>query len=100
MTYNWTDEDIRIVEKFIEIKNKGYYCSGEQVTEVHNRVLGTNLRPTNCGSCIRQRVQALEDALNKFKSLQEKAVERVSEPEVNDVKAEDEKPVKTKRKGK
>ena len=67
----FTKEDIERIEKFIEIKNRGYYASGEQVTEVYNRVLERNVNVTNCGSCLRGRIQELENALNHFKSLSE-----------------------------
>lgn len=67
----WTSDDIKMVEKFIEIKNKGYYCDGGQLTEVYNRVLEKRVNPTNCGSCIRQRINELEEALNRFKKLSE-----------------------------
>lgn len=63
----WTDEDVKLVEKFIEIRNKGYYVSGEQLTEVYNRVLNKRVNVTNCGSCLRQRVNELADALDRFK---------------------------------
>lgn len=72
---NWTSEDVRMVEKFIEIKNKGYYCDGTQLTQVYNRVLGKSVAPTNCGSCIRGRINELEDALNRFKKLSEAKTE-------------------------
>ena len=36
---NWNKEDIELVEKFIQIRNKGYYADGTQLTEVYNRVL-------------------------------------------------------------
>ena len=68
---NWNKEDIDIVEKFISIKNKGLYCSGSEVTDVYNRVLNKSVRPTNCSSCIRQRISELETALNAFKRLAE-----------------------------
>jgi hypothetical protein len=68
---NWNKQDIEIVEKFISIKNKGLYADGGQVTEVYNRVLDKQVRPTNCGSCIRGRIQELENALNAFKRLAE-----------------------------
>lgn len=68
---NWTDEDIKTVEKFIEIRNKGYYADGTQLTQVYNRVLDKRVNPTNCGSCIRQRINELEEALNRFKRLSE-----------------------------
>ncbi len=82
----WTNEDVKMVEKFIEIKNKGYYCDGGQLTEVYNRVLEKRVNPTNCGSCIRQRINELEEALNRFKKLSEELEEKKVEdntPEEN-----------------
>lgn len=81
----WTSDDVKLVEKFIEIKNKGYYCDGGQLTEVYNRVLEKNVNPTNCGSCIRQRVNELEEALNRFKKLSEE----LEEKKVEDTKEEE-----------
>lgn len=79
---NWTNEDLKMVEKFIEIKNRGLYCDGVQLTQVYNRVLGKNANVTSCGSCLRGRVQELEVALNRFKQLSEAS----KEAEVNNVK--------------
>ena len=67
----WTNEDVSMVEKFIEIKNRGYYCDGGQLTEVYNRVLEKSVPPTNCGSCMRARISELETALNSFKKTLE-----------------------------
>ena len=67
----WTSDDVTMVEKFIEIKNKGYYCDGGQLTEVYNRVLEKSAPPTNCGSCMRARISELEGALNQFKKTLE-----------------------------
>lgn len=72
----WTDEEIKMVEKFIEIKNKGYYADGKQVTDYYNRLLGKRVNPTNCGSCIRQRVGELEGALNHARELERQAEEK------------------------
>lgn len=66
---NFTKENIELIRKFVEIKNRGYYASGAEVTKVYNEVLGKNLPTTNCGSCIRQRIGELENALNQFKSI-------------------------------
>jgi hypothetical protein len=88
---NWTNEDVKMVEKFIEIRNKGYYADGGQLTEVYNRVLDKRATPTNCGSCIRQRINELEQALERFKRLS-------AEQEPTPVKVEENKPVKTKKK--
>lgn len=67
----WTNEDVVLVEKLIDIKNKGYYCDGGQLTEVYNRVLEKNAPTTNCGSCMRARISELETALNSFKKALE-----------------------------
>ena len=70
----WTNDDIKVVEKFIEIRNKGYYCDGGQLTTVYNRVLEKNVPTTNCGSCMRQRISELETALTAFKKTLAKDV--------------------------
>ena len=95
---NWTKEDIELVEKFIDIKNRGYYCDGTQLTQVYNRVLGKNVNVTNCGTCLRGRVSELEAALKYFKEMckkQEeaeiKASEVLKEDEVDNVSPEENK---------
>ena len=89
----WNNDDIKLVEKFIEIKNKGLYVDGKQLTEAYNRILEKNANVTNCGSCLRQRTQELENALNAFKRLSE-----ASKPqEQTDVKEEENKAIKTKK---
>ena len=87
---NWSNEDIKLVEKFIEIRNKGFYCDGGQLTEVYNRVLDKRAAPTNCGSCIRQRINELEGALNSFKKLSEAQTKQ----EVDNTKEEENKAVR------
>lgn len=91
----FTKEDIELIEKFIEIKNKGFYADGGQVTQVYNRVLEKSVNPTNCGSCIRGRVQELEDALNNFKRL---AKEQETEETNNDTPEQNNEPVEQKKK--
>lgn len=71
----WSEYDIMMVEKFIDIKNKGYYADGKQVTEYYNKLLNKHVTPTNCGSCIRQRVGELENALNHAKELEKQRAE-------------------------
>ena len=79
----WTKEDIELVEKFIEIKNKGYYVDGKQLTDVYNRVLNKKVNVTNCGSCLRGRTNELEAALNQLKAklAKEEKEEENKEPE-------------------
>ena len=76
---NWTDEDIKLVKKFIEIKNKGYYCDGRQLTEAYNRLLNKSVNVTQCGSCLRQRVRELEGALEHARELEKQAAEKKAE---------------------
>lgn len=87
---NWTKEDIELVEKFIDIRNRGYYADGVQLTNVYNRVLDKRLNPTNCGSCIRQRINELEMALNRFK----KTLELEKQEDPRPVKVEEKEAVK------
>lgn len=63
----WNDENVKLVEKFIEIRNRGFYCDGAQLTNVYNEVLERNVHVTNCGSCMKARITELEAALNQFK---------------------------------
>ena len=91
----FTKEDIEKIEKFISIKNRGYYADGGQVTEVYNRVLEKNVNVTNCGTCLRGRIQELENELKRFESLSERTkVEEVApvkdEPKEEPVVAENE----------
>lgn len=86
INYNFNDDDIKKVERFIEIKNKGMYCDGAQITDVYNRVLGKKAAVTNCGSCLRARVSELETALNHFKASEAKKQE-----ELASIKAEENK---------
>lgn len=86
-------EDIELIKKFADIKRRGYYCDGGQVTVVYNRVLNRNERPTTCGACIRQRIQALEDALRAYESQQAKikASEALENEQVDNVTPEENK---------
>ncbi len=79
----WTSEDVKLVEKFIEIRNKGFYASGEELTSAYNRILNKRVNPTNCGSCIRARINELEEALNRFKKQLEKETPVAEEPKEN-----------------
>lgn len=80
------NEDIVKIKKFIEIRNRGLYVNGGELTEVYNRVLNKNARPTNCSSCCRQRVAELETALNAYLKAQEASKEAeptTTQPEEN-----------------
>lgn len=78
INYQFTNEDVQFVEKAIELKSKGYYIDGNQLTEVYNRILNKRVNTTSCGSCLRQRITELEGALNHYK--QKMANEAISSP--------------------
>lgn len=88
---NINAEDYQTIRKFEDILRRGYYCDGGQVTELHNRVLGTRLASTNCGSCIRQRINALVEAANRFDRLSERLSEATKQVEVDNTKEEENK---------
>lgn len=69
---NFNKEDIEKIRKLEEILKRGFYADGKEVTDLHNRVLGTRLSSTNCSSCIKQRINALVQALNYFERMSEK----------------------------
>lgn len=89
----FTDENVKKIRQFVDIKNRGYYANGTEVTNVYNEVLEKNVPPTNCGSCIRARISELEGALASFermlKKQQEKTTEALKESEVNNIKEEE-----------
>lgn len=84
-----TSEDIAWVEKLIEIKNRGGLADGRIVTNLYNKLLQKNERPTSCGSCIRGRVQQLENWYNNYKKQLE--VEENNRSEVTEMPSEEEK---------
>lgn len=96
INYNFTKEDIQFVEKAIELKNKGYYIDGKQLTDKYNKILNKNVNPTNCGSCIRQRIIELEGALNHHKAQEaiSSPSDSVEEVEVDTSKENENKAVK------
>ena len=63
---NMTNEDVNKIEKFIEIRNRGFYCNGTELTQVYNKVMGRQKPVTNCSSCMRMMINELEQALNAF----------------------------------
>lgn len=69
-------EDREMIRKFQDIMSRGYYASGEQVTDLHNKILGTRLASTNCSSCIRSRISALVNALDRQEAQEAKEAEK------------------------
>lgn len=72
-----SETDREKIRKFESIRQRGMYASGQEVTELYNRVLNKRLPSTNCGSCIRQRIQEMVTALNKEEEQERKAAEEL-----------------------
>ena len=87
-------EDIELIEKFIDIRNRGFYVDGTQLTEVYNRVLEKHVTPTSCGACLRQRVNELAEALERFKRLSDES----KQDEPTTIKEDENKAVRNKKK--
>ena len=88
-----TNEDLKLIRRFQELKEKGFYCDSKQLQEVYNRVLNKHVAPTTCGSCMRQRIAELVAAADKFErelsNIENKASNEGSEsiskePDVNE----------------
>lgn len=84
----FTDEDKKLVKKFISIKNRGLYVDSMQLTEAYNRILEKNVRNTTCGSCMRARVSELENALKQWEKQEIKALESLKEEQPTPIKEE------------
>ena len=97
-----SEEDKTLIKKLINIKNRGYHCSGKQVTEIYNRVLNKNAKPTSCSTCIRARIQELENALKQYEAeqAQKKAQEELKQEEPTVIKEEEKQaPTEQKKRG-
>lgn len=103
----WTDDLIKKTKKFIEIKNRGYYCNSVELQAVYNEIFETDMKPSSCSSCLRGRISKMEEALRQFEKtieLQNKpiseGVESTGDTEVNNSKVEGNKANRGKKKAK
>lgn len=78
-----TQEDIKHIEKMYEARQKGLYYDSKIVTDTYNKILNTNAAPTNCGSCIRRRVDAIWAEYNKMKKMTEENATDVKKPQID-----------------
>ena len=67
-----SSSDIKLVEQFHDILNRGYYADSKQVTSLFNKLIRVpqGLPPvnvTNCATCIRRRILELVDFVTKIK---------------------------------
>ena len=60
-----SQEDREKIETFVEAKNKAHRVNGNEITDLYNRVMNKKVRPTGCGSCIKQRISEMERKLKQ-----------------------------------
>ena len=54
-----SEEDKELIVRFKQLLDEGKRANGAQVTQCYNRVFNSKIAPTNCSSCIRQRIGKL-----------------------------------------
>lgn len=67
-----SSDDIRLVEQFHDILNRGFFCDSKQVSDEYNKLIRipqglTPVNVTNCATCIRRRILELVDFVTKIK---------------------------------
>lgn len=84
-----TAEDIKLGTRMWEARQKGLYFETKAVTNLYNKLYNTNLNPTNCGSCIRKRIDGIHNKLEELKRLTEPKEEIIEQKiEENGIKEE------------
>ena len=79
-----TQDDIKLAERMHDARQKGLYFETKAVTNLYNKLYNTNLNPTNCGSCIRKRIDGIWKKIQELKELTEPKEEIIEQkPETN-----------------
>lgn len=70
-----SEEDIQLIKELKEIKDKGRVVNSTVVTNLYNKILNKNVPSTNCGSCLRKRIEELYMHLNQIETNNTKTEE-------------------------
>ena len=81
---NWNSVNIINFEILDKLAKQGKRVSGLDVTETYNSVFNKQLKPTNCGSCISQRMKELRQSNANFKKYLQEQEEKAKALEVLD----------------
>lgn len=73
----WSEDDITLVEKFESILQKGFYCSGQEVVSLYNKLFNKRQPTTNCSSCLRNYISQMYTALIRAREQERKAEEEL-----------------------
>ena len=68
-----SSSDIKLVEQFHDILNRGYFCDSKQVSDEYNKLIRipqglTPVNVTNCATCLRRRILELVDFVTNVKN--------------------------------
>ena len=68
-----SSEDVRLIEQFHDILNRGYFCDSKQVSDEYNKLIRipqglTPVNVTNCATCLRRRILELVDFVTNVKN--------------------------------
>ena len=68
-----SSSDIKLVEQFHDILNRGYFCDSKQVSDEYNKLIRipqglTPVNGTNCATCLRRRILELVDFVTNVKN--------------------------------
>lgn len=87
--YEITQDDIKLAERMHDARQKGLYFETKAVTSLYNKLYHTNLTATNCGSCIRKRIDGIWKKIQELKELTEPKEEIIEQKiEENGIKEE------------
>lgn len=87
---NFTEENIKLIEKWVEYLSKGAFGNSRDITNTYNEVFDgvlTKVNVTSCGSCIRNRINTLNNALKEWRAY--KATENASNLHLNAATSEE-----------
>lgn len=67
-----SSDDLKLIEQFHSILNRGFYADSKSVTDLFNKLLRVPqglqpVNPTNCATCIRRRILDLVNFASKIK---------------------------------
>lgn len=66
MNNQLTEEDIQHIIRMHDARQRGSYYTSEIVTNIYNKMFNSNANNTNCGSCIRRRIDAIWQQYTKI----------------------------------
>lgn len=66
-----SEEDIEQIKYYHSLLSKSYFPDTEKMQEVYNRIMPKPLLPTNCGTCIRNRIMEMYNLVKQIEEATE-----------------------------